>query len=237
LAADADGAVAATTTARAAARERVWQVAGTPVQHGRAVIDIYAMLVTAHSEKQDATRTWKKGSGFHPLLGFVDHGGPSDGEPVAELLRPGKAGSNTAADHVSVLDAALAQLRADRRARDGNGKVAMLVRIDAAGATKEFAAHLHATRSTTSSNDVPPPPTATPIRDCSPDLAEVASPPPSCATPPTGARSSAASATNTSAGTACATPDSPGWPTPESPLDVLRIIAGHRSLATGPDTP
>jgi hypothetical protein len=36
--------------------------------------------------------------GFHPLLGFVDHGGPTGGEPVGELLRPGKAGSNTAAD-------------------------------------------------------------------------------------------------------------------------------------------
>ena len=39
------------------------------------VIDLDATLVTAHSEKQDATRTWKKGFGFHPLLGFVDHGG------------------------------------------------------------------------------------------------------------------------------------------------------------------
>lgn len=90
----------------------------------------------------DATRTWKKGFGFHPLLSFVDHGGPSGGEPVAELLRPGKAGSNTAADHVVVLDAALAQLPAHLRARDDAGRVAVLVRTDAAGATKEFAAHL-----------------------------------------------------------------------------------------------
>jgi hypothetical protein len=106
------------------------------------VIDLDATLVTAHSEKQDATRTWKKGFGFHPLLGFVDHGGPSGGEPVGELLRPGKAGSNTAADHVVVLDAALAQVPADLRARDETGRVAVLVRTDAAGATKEFAAHL-----------------------------------------------------------------------------------------------
>ena len=58
--------------------------------------------------------------GFHPLLGFVDHGGRhgGGGEPVAELLRPGKAGSNTAADHITVLDAALAQLPAALRARD-----------------------------------------------------------------------------------------------------------------------
>jgi Transposase DDE domain group 1 len=142
LAADADAVVAAIAAARAAARERVWQHAGAPVQHGQVMIDLDATLVTAHSDKQDATRTWKKGFGFHPLLGFVDHGTASGGEPVAELLRPGKAGSNTAADHVVVLDAALAQLPANLRARDESGQVAVLVRTDAAGATKEFAAHL-----------------------------------------------------------------------------------------------
>jgi len=65
------------------------------------------------------------------------------GEPVAELLRPGRAGSNTAADHVAVLDAALAQLPAAFRARDADGRIPVLVRTDAAGATREFAAHLH----------------------------------------------------------------------------------------------
>jgi hypothetical protein len=143
LAADADDAVAAISAARAAARDRVWNIAGAPVQDGLVVIDLDATLLDAHSDKQDATRTWKKGFGFHPLLSFVDHGGPSGGEPVAELLRPGKAGSNTAADHVVVLDAALAQLPAQHQARDEAGRVAVLVRTDAAGATKEFAAHLH----------------------------------------------------------------------------------------------
>jgi hypothetical protein len=142
LAADADDVLAAIAAARAGAREHVWGIVGAPVQDGRVVIDLDATLVTAHSEKQDATRTWKKGFGFHPLLGFVDHGGPTGGEPVGELLRPGKAGSNTAADHVIVLDAALAQLPADLRVRDEAGQVAVLVRTDAAGATKEFAAHL-----------------------------------------------------------------------------------------------
>jgi DDE family transposase len=142
LAADADAAVAAISAARAAGRERVWAVAGAPVQGGRVVIDLDATLVTAHSDKEDATRTWKKGFGFHPLLGFVDHGAPSGGEPVAELLRPGKAGSNTAADHVVVLDAALAQLPAPLRVRDPNGRVPVLVRCDAAGATAVFAARL-----------------------------------------------------------------------------------------------
>jgi hypothetical protein len=144
LAGDADAAVAAISTARAAARERVWKVAGAPVQDGQVVIDLDATLVTAHSDKQDATRTWKKGFGFHPLLGFVDHARSTGGEPVAELLRPGNAGSNTAADHIVVLDAALAQLPAQLRARDETGRVAVLVRTDAAGATAQFAAHLHA---------------------------------------------------------------------------------------------
>jgi hypothetical protein len=144
LAADADDAVAAISTARAAARERVWSIAGAPVQDGRVVIDLDATLVTAHSDKQDATRTWKKGFGFHPLLGFVDHGAGGSGEPVAELLRPGRAGSNTAADHVVVLDAALAQLPAEHRTPDQDGRIPVLVRTDAAGASKEFAMHLHA---------------------------------------------------------------------------------------------
>lgn len=142
LAQDADAALAAISTARAAAREKVWQVAGAPVQDGRVVIDLDATLLDAHSEKQDATRTWKKGFGFHPLLGFVDHGTASGGESVAELLRPGKAGSNTAADHKVVLDAALAQLPAALRTRDDNGRIPVLVRTDAAGATQEFATHL-----------------------------------------------------------------------------------------------
>ena len=141
LAADVDAALAAIGAARAAARERVWQ-AGPPVQDGLVVIDMDASLVTAHSDKQDATRTWKRTFGFHPLLAFADHGTGGAGEPVAELLRPGKAGSNTVVDHIAVFDAALAQVPASLRARDEQGRVAVLVRTDAAGATKDFAAHL-----------------------------------------------------------------------------------------------
>jgi hypothetical protein len=59
LAVGADAALEAITAARAAARERVWDVAGAPVQDGKVVIDLVATLLDAHSEKEDATRTWK----------------------------------------------------------------------------------------------------------------------------------------------------------------------------------
>ena len=74
LAEDPDGALAAISSARAVARERVWNWAGAPTQDETVVIDLDATLLTAHSEKEDATRTWKKTFGHHPLLSFVDHG-------------------------------------------------------------------------------------------------------------------------------------------------------------------
>src|SRR3954471_21410462 len=52
LAGDADQALAAIATARAAARERVWRHAGAPVLDGRVTIDMDASLVPAHSEKE-----------------------------------------------------------------------------------------------------------------------------------------------------------------------------------------
>jgi hypothetical protein len=33
---------------------------------------------------------------------IADHGGDGIGEPLSVLLRPGNAGSNTAADHIAV---------------------------------------------------------------------------------------------------------------------------------------
>ena len=62
--------------------------AGSPL-----VIDVDATLVTAHSEKEGAAPTFKKGFGHHPLWAFVDHGPAGTGEPLAALLRPGNAGS------------------------------------------------------------------------------------------------------------------------------------------------
>jgi len=50
LAGDSDAALAAITSARTAARERVWDTAGAPLQDGWVVIDLDATLVDAHSD-------------------------------------------------------------------------------------------------------------------------------------------------------------------------------------------
>jgi hypothetical protein len=94
------------------------------------VIDVDATLVTAHSEKEQAAPTFKRGFGFHPLCAFLDHGPEGTGEPLSVLLRRGNAGSNTVEDHVTVLRAALAQLPGSRRP----GKN-VLIRVDGAGGT------------------------------------------------------------------------------------------------------
>lgn len=128
--------------ARAAARTWVWQRAGAPTQNGWIVLDPDATVLISHSEKEDATKTWKKTFGFHPLLVFCDHGENGTGEPMAGLLRRGNAGSNTAADHLTVLDDALAQIPAHLRQPDERGQVKVLVRTDAAGATHAFTARI-----------------------------------------------------------------------------------------------
>ncbi|MGI5507593.1 transposase [Streptomyces sp. CA-106131] len=95
LAVSGPKALAAIRAARSQARERVWEVAGasSPAADGQVTVYIDGVLVLAHSEKQDATATWKKTFGHHPLMGFVDHGSGGSGEPVVGLLRPGNAGS------------------------------------------------------------------------------------------------------------------------------------------------
>nr|WP_308407086.1 IS1380 family transposase [Streptomyces sp. APSN-46.1] len=139
LAAAGPKALTAIRSARAAAREHVWDVAknAAPDAGGQVVVDLDGVLVLAHSEKQDATATWKKTFGHHPLMAFVDHGSGGSGEPVAGLLRPGNAGSNTAADHITTTQLALAQLpKKYRRGRQ------TLIRTDSGGGTHEFVAWL-----------------------------------------------------------------------------------------------
>jgi hypothetical protein len=123
--------------ARAAARAQVWAAGGAPAT---VTLDFDATLVDAHSDKQDAAPTYKRGFGFHPLGVWCDE----TGEALAAMLRPGNAGANTAADHVRMLDAALAQLppawQAGHRPGDDPATVVhpIVVRADSAGATHGF---------------------------------------------------------------------------------------------------
>ena len=143
LASDVDDAERAIATARRAARRTAWNLAGQHAPGNGAttadplVIDLDATLVTAHSEKEHAAPTFKKGFGFHPLLAFADHGPAGGGEMLTCLLRPGNAGSNTAADHKQVIGEALAQAGVGTRP----GKK-VLIRIDGAGSTKKTLAEL-----------------------------------------------------------------------------------------------
>ena len=131
--------------ARAAARAAAWAAGAAPVTDGWLHIDIDATLVIDHSDNKElAAPTWKKTYGHHPLLAFLDRPEIAGGEALAGLLRTGRAGSNTAADHITVLAQALACLparwRPDPDHRDDPDKPTVLVRCDTAGATHDFAA-------------------------------------------------------------------------------------------------
>jgi Transposase DDE domain group 1 len=111
--------------ARAQARRRAWVAGMDPRFY---VIDIDGTLIGAHSDKEQAAPTYKHGFGFYPLVAYLDR----SGEPLAGLLRPGNAGSGTAADHIAVLDAALAQLPVDPRTTE------VIVRTDSAALSHAF---------------------------------------------------------------------------------------------------
>lgn len=134
--------------ARAAARELAWAqrvetrgglpqatAAGQPVPG--LVLDVDASIVLCHSEKESATPTWKKTFGYHPLFCFLDN----TREALSGMLREGRAGSNTTADHIAVLDAALAQIPDAHR----HG-TAILIRSDSAGCTHGLLAHIRGLR-------------------------------------------------------------------------------------------
>lgn len=112
--------------ARAQARAAAWEAGAAPE---RIVIDIDATLITAHSEKEGAAGTFKRGFGFHPLLAYLD----VSREALAGVLRPGNAGANTAADHVEIVELALEQLP-----RTVVESAEVVVRTDSAAATHEF---------------------------------------------------------------------------------------------------
>ncbi len=141
LAADVDAAVDAIRDARAAARTQVWSrrrpLAGTPGQRdgGQVIVDIDATLVTAHSDKEGAEPTYKRGYGFHPMCAFVDHGQHGTGETLAIDLRPGKSSAWDSADHITTLNNALAQLPDSERGQ-------ALVRADTGACSKAFLHHI-----------------------------------------------------------------------------------------------
>jgi Transposase DDE domain group 1 len=117
--------------AHARARARFWELDGAPE---RLTIDVDATLITAHSEKEQAAGNYKHGYGFHPLGAYADE----TQEALAMMLRPGNAGSNTAADHKTVIDRSLAQIPAEHVE-----SIQILIRADSAGATHETADHCH----------------------------------------------------------------------------------------------
>ncbi len=101
-------------------------LAGTPQ---RLTIDLNATLLTAHSDKEGAEPTWKRGYGFHPMLAYGDQ----TGEALAGELRPGNAGAGTAADQIAVAEQAIQQIP---EAHIEN--IELLLRVDSAGASHEL---------------------------------------------------------------------------------------------------
>ena len=119
--------------ARAKVRARMWHLFGGPpearaarrgIGDGVVVLDVDSTIVLAHSDKQNAAATYKHTYGFHPILVTCDN----TNELLAVQLRPGNAGANTAADHLTVLADAIAQIPAPHRRH-------LLIRGDSAAGT------------------------------------------------------------------------------------------------------
>jgi hypothetical protein len=137
-----DRALGKITAAVNAARRRAWaQIAARhgalpgiriadKMLDGVTCIRLDASVVTCHSDKEGAEPNFK-GFGLHPLLGYCDN----TAEPLAGMLRRGSAGSNTAADHLAVLDAAITALPPGFRRR-------LMVTCDGAGASHALIARL-----------------------------------------------------------------------------------------------
>jgi Transposase DDE domain group 1 len=112
--------------AHARARARFWKLAGAPTT---LTIDLDATLLTAHSDKEGAEPTWKRGYGFHPMLAYADQ----TGEALAGELRPGNAGAGTAVDQIQVAEQALAQVPEEHIE-----SIEILLRVDSAGACHQL---------------------------------------------------------------------------------------------------
>jgi hypothetical protein len=99
--------------------------------HGVTCIRIDATVTPAHSDKELAEANFK-GYGHHPLLAYCDNTG---GEPLAWMLRRGSAGSNTAADHIAIADAAIAAVPPAYRRN-------LMITVDGAGFSHKLLEHL-----------------------------------------------------------------------------------------------
>jgi hypothetical protein len=124
--------------AMAEVRAQVWRRSSATTGTATVVLDIDSSLHQIHSEnKQDTAANYKGGFGFHPIYCFAD----ATGEALGVRLRPGNAGANNIADHVAVLDAAIAGLPAEiavgHHPGDDPGLVVrdVQVRVDSAGCT------------------------------------------------------------------------------------------------------
>jgi hypothetical protein len=102
------------------------------VLDGITCIRLDATVIPAHSDKQGAEPDFK-GFGHHPLLAYCDN----TREPLAGMLRPGSAGLDTAADHISLLGAAIGALPPKFRRR-------LMITCDGAGASHDLVARLDA---------------------------------------------------------------------------------------------
>jgi len=129
--------------AMAEVRARVWRRSSVTTGKHTVVLDIDSSLHQIHSEnKVETAANYKGGFGFHPIYCFAD----ATGETLAVRLRPGNAGANSIADHVTVLDQSIAQLPAEIAAGHHPGddpsvvRRAVQVRTDSAGCT-EFVWH------------------------------------------------------------------------------------------------
>src|SRR5262249_61644009 len=93
------------------------------VLEGVICLRLDASVVPCHSDKEGAEPNFK-GFGLHPLGCWCDN----TTEPLAVMLRKGSAGSNTAADHLTVLAEAITALPPKYRRR-------LMVTCDGAGAS------------------------------------------------------------------------------------------------------
>jgi hypothetical protein len=137
-----DAQITALAKATARTRRHVWnliqdrhgslppvRVADRRVE-GMVAIRVDATVVHVHSDKEGAAANFK-GFGVHPLLSFCDN----TRESLAQVMRPGTAGSNTATDHVQIINDSISAIPARHRRR-------LMVTVDGAGTTHDLIAHL-----------------------------------------------------------------------------------------------